>query len=535
LPDGKSIAFAALINDKTQIWVRDLDSLTARPLAGTEDGHSPFWSPDSRFLGFFANRKLKKIPAAGGPVFSLADAALYYGATWSSKDVIVFYTILGAGLSRVLASGGAIKQATTIDQAGEFDHRYPCFLPDGRHFLYTSVSAVSPGKTGLYIADLESKARVRLLAADSNALYAEPGYLLFDRDRTLMAQPFNPRTLELRGDPIPIAEQLSRGRSAVLAASSPFSASQTRVLAYFANGKSDAVQLAWYDRTGKMVGLVGQPGDMFHPSVSPDGTKVSVDRLDAQKGRYDIWIYDVARGTPSRFTFGSDTNNRSPVWSPDGNHIAFASGRNGSIGIYQKATSGAASEELLHSTTSERRPVDWSRDGRYLIEEARPTGKTLSDIWVSPLFGDRKPFPFLQTEFTEGGARLSPDGRWLAYYSTEAGRAEIYVRSFPAQEGKWQVSTDGGLNPVWRRDGKELFFFSANQTPVRNVMVVEVKSSATFQAGPPKSLFEVRIPFNPTPTFDLRPDGRFVIPTVVEHRGAGPMTVVINWTQGLIR
>jgi Tol biopolymer transport system component/predicted Ser/Thr protein kinase len=522
-PDGRRLAFVAVVDGKRSLWVRDLNSLAARPLAGTEEANDPFWSPDSRFLAFFAGGKLKKIGVAGGPVLTLCDAGTIRGGSWSKDDIIVFTPTLTGGLFQVPAAGGSTTAVTALDQTlGENSHRWPWFLPDGRHFLYTARNT-DPEKSAVYVAELDSKNRQRVIAASSNTVYAPPGYLLFVRERTLMAQPFDASKHVTTGDPAPIAEQVDY---VGIQMQGQFSSSQNGILAYtsgFLSGGS--TQLTWFDRSGKVAGVVGTPGVLSWPAISPDGKTVALDRADPQTGHYDLWLHDLAQGTASRFTFSAQTN-QYPVWSPDGTHIAFLSSRDGGVpNLYQKATSGASQDEALDKSTRTKQPEDWSRDGRYIIEQVNDP-KTKVDTWVLPLFGDRKPFPYLQTEFSEQAAKLSPNGQWLAYAADETKRFEIYVQSFPTPGGKWQVSTNGGILPIWSRDGKELFFIGADG----KLMAVDVKGSAKFEAGVPKPLFDVRLGGS---QFDVSKDGRFLIPVLTEQVVNAPMTVVVNWTAEL--
>ncbi|HEV2201370.1 MAG TPA: protein kinase [Bryobacteraceae bacterium] len=520
-PDGRRLALVATIEGKDQLWVRDLDSLTARALSGTEGASYPFWSPDSRTVAFFAVGKLKKIDAAGGPPLTLCDAVGTRGGTWNKDGVIVFGVISG-GIFRVPAAGGSAVPLTKLD-AGEIAHRYPWFLPDGRHFLYSAQSGEA-GKSGVYAADLQSKDRKRIVGETSNAVYAPPGYLLFVREQTLMAQPFDDKKLETMGDATPIAEHVDSVSS--FPNQTQFSISQNGVLAYTSGSSGGGSLLTWFDRSGKMTGTLGVPDVVGWGAISPDGKTVAVDRGD--QGAVDIWLHDLARGTASRFTFGPRTNEY-PVWSPDGSHIAFFSFRDGVAHPFQRATSGTAQDELLSKPLGEPSHLtvvnDWSRDGRYLILVTFGDPKTRSDVWVLPTFGDRKPFPYLQTEFAELWARLSPDGHWLAYTSDESKRNEIYVQSFPTPGGKWPVSTNGGERSVWSRDGKELYFVS----PDGKMMAAEVKSGSKFEAGVPKPLFDVRLPGGPNPWFDVGKDGRFLIPIQAEQTANAPMTVVVNW------
>jgi eukaryotic-like serine/threonine-protein kinase len=533
-PDGRRLAFVLTGEGKDSIWVRELDSIAARPFPGTEGAHEPFWSPDSRFIAFFASGKLKKIDVADGSVVTLCDAAVGYGGSWGTKDVILFSPIPNDGLFRVPAAGGSVTRATALDQTlGEVTHRLPWFLPDGRHFLYTGRSNAREN-TAVYVGELDSATRHRVVAVSSNAVYSRPGYLLFLRQQTLVAQPFDANKAQTTGDPIPIAEQVTSNSGGIVA-QGQFSTSQNGVLAYTSGDAGGDYQLTWFDRSGKIVGTVATPGLALWAAISPDGNTVVEDHPDPQTGLYDIWLHDLARGTNSRFTFNSKTN-RFPIWSPDGSHIAFAS-NDGVTNIYQKAASGVAQDEPLDKAEGRmKRPDDWSRDGRYIIEEVSNDPKTGYDIWVLPLFGDRKPFPYLNTEFNEHYAKLSPNGHWLAYVSDETKREEVYVQTFPTPGGKWQVSTNGGSRPIWSRNGKELYFFGPDQ----KLMAVEmkndaVKSGARFEAGVPKPLFESHFgavtAFNGW--FDVSKDGRFLIPQVVAPVTSEPMTVVVNWTAGL--
>jgi eukaryotic-like serine/threonine-protein kinase len=526
--DGRRLAFVGTQDGRHELWVRELDSLVARLLPATDGATYPFWSPDSRTIGFFQGGKLKKIDAGGGPAITLSDAPSGRGGSWSQNGVILFVPTVNVGIYRVSAAGGAATQVTTMNPAeGENAHRMPWFLPDGHHFLYTARN-IDPEKNAVYVADLDSEDRKRILAASSNAAYAAPGYLLFLRERTLMAQPFDASSVTTRGDAVPIAEEL---RYDGLNLVGRFSVSQNGVLAYTSGsfgGALNAVQLTWFDRTGKAIGTIGMPGVIQWPAISPDGHTVAFDRVAPPNGSVDIWLYDQARGTESRFTFNSPTNSF-PVWSPDGSHIAFESIRPGLGDLYQRATSGAAQDELLDKFVpgANPRPTDWSRDGRYIIEHVF-NPKTNADISVLPLFGDRKAIPYLHMDYNEGWGKLSPDGKWLAYQSDETKQYEIYVQSFPNPGGKWQVSTSGGIRPVWSRDGRELFFISYG----KKMMAVEVKSGAKFEAGVPKPLFDTRIATG-NYWFDVSKDGHFLIPSLVAEGTVAPISVVVNWTAGI--
>ncbi|MGH9253087.1 MAG: protein kinase domain-containing protein [Vicinamibacterales bacterium] len=489
-PDGRKLAFVASTGSGlTQLWMQPLDGLPAQMLAGTAGALSPFWSPDSRFIGFYAGGKLKTIDAAGGPPLTLADTTGFPGGTWNRDNVILFSTT-GAGsvIRRVAASGGAVSAATKLDtDNGETQHWSPFFLPDGRHFVYVVAGSKSGSPNdlnGIYVTALDSTERKLLVPGGSNVKYAQ-GYLIFLREQTLMAQPFDVGRLELTGDPVPIAEQVATGGlSGRLGA---FAVSEDRVLAYRSGFATDVSQLVWFDRTGKQVGVLGEPADYGDLELSPDGKRAAVSLFDPATSNRDIWLFDVTRGIKTRFTFDSAEETAS-IWSSDSSHVIFHSTRKGNPDLYRKASSGVGSEETIQADAIGESPLSWSRDSRFVLYARGESAQAL-DVWVLPLVGDRKPFPLLQTPFNEYPAVLSSDGQWVAYVSNESGRNEVYVMPFPGPGGKWQVSTAGGIWPRWRRDGAELFYLA----PDNRLMAAEVNGRGSgFDVGAVQPLFATR-------------------------------------------
>src|SRR6266571_402097 len=531
-PDGLRLAFVAIgANGVTSLWLRPLAALSAQPLAGTEGASYPFGSPDSRFIGFFAHGKLNKIDAAGGPPQTLCDAPSGRGGTWNRDGVIVFAPDIFSALYRVSAAGGAPAPLPLDKSRKEKVQHFPCFLPDGRHFLYragvTTAYARDKGN-GIYVGSLDSSEYKLILNDDTYAIYAS-GHLLFWRDGALMAQPFDVPSLQLSGEAVPIAEQVQMNLSEVRAT---FSVSENGVLV-FQRGTSvgSVTQLIWFERDGKQAGKSGEPVFGASPHISPDGQRVVAMLFDIQAGSTDLWLYDSALTRKTRFTFDPafDSN---PVWSPDGRSIAFSSDRKARFvyDIYQKDASGARNEELLFESNEYKRPTSWSADGRFLAYASSdgPNGK--ADIWIFPFSGDRKPFPFTQTaQFDEQRARFSPDGRFVAYDSDESGSRQVYVTAFPGPGGKLQVSTNGGSDPIWRGDGKELFFLSEGK-----LMAAEVKAKGSgLDIGNAQLLFDPHSGFGPNAHYDVTPDGkRFIVATVGEG-GSAPMNLVVNWTADL--
>ena len=430
--------------------------------------------------------------------------------------------VFPSALQKVSAAGGMPIAATTLGQ-GESSHRWPVFLPDGQHFLYNAFLAQQ--SLGVYVASLDSTERKMLLKADSgNVLYSQ-GHLLFLRETTLMAQAFDAQRLELTGDAFPIAEQIQTQGAPQVAV---FSASENGVLAYQTGTAAAGARLTWYDRSGKQTGVLGDAANYTDLELSPDAKRASVSM--AVGAARDIWLYDVVRGLKTRFTFDPATELES-IWSPDGSRVVFNSNRKGHHDLYQNASDGSGTEEALLEDNLDKYPVSWSPDGRSILYRSTG-GPTNIDLFVLPLSGDRKPVPFLKTQFNEVFGRFSPDGRWIAYSSNESGRTEIYVAPFPGPGGKRQISTVGGILPRWRRDGTEIFYL----TPDNKLMAAAVNGKgSSFEVGVVKPLFETRATGGRY-SYDVSADGqRFLINTLPGQATSSPVTVVLNWTAGLNR
>ncbi len=522
-PDGHTLAFTARPDPtKPQVLrLRPLDSLTAQQVPGTAGAALPFWSPDGRQIGFAAGGKLEKAAVSGGPPEILCDANIS-GATWNRGGVILFSS--GGNLYTVPDTGGTPTLLLAPDSSHqEIFLRFPQFLPDGRHFIFQVVLSI--GNSFLVVSSLDSKVTERLMPAESQAIYAEPGYLVYTSQGSLVARPFGAKALHFMGPAMPLVQGV--GRLAYYRYSF-FSVSPAGILAYQPGQYFETSQMTWFDRAGKKLGTVGQPGIYTAPAISPDGSKLGVSA--GESGKRDIWIYDLKRGTASRLTFDS-ADDTSTVWSPDGSRIVFASNRDGVFDPYQQAANGlGGAEPLFQSKLQNVRINDVTSDGRYLIyDTASPSGGGASGLWVLPLFGDRKPYHFVQASNCCKSATFSPNGRFVAYTSAETGRYEVYVETFPQQTGKWQISPSGGNVPMWRRDGKELFFLGLDG----KLMAVDVNTTgATFEAGIPKPLFQTQLNGGAAGRnfYVVAPDGRrFLMLVPVEPNNAEPITVVVNW------
>ena len=526
-PDGQRLAFTAVGSDgRYLLWVRPFDAATAHPLQGTEGATFPFWSSDSRYVGFFANGQLNRIDASGGPPLAIADASDGRGGSWGADGTILFTPDTISPIYRVPAAGGTPQPVTKLDASRQdVTHRWPQFLPDGKHFLFY-VHCNAPENSGIYADSFDGGQPELLVRSDSNAVYAPPGYLLFVRQGTMMAQRFDVGSLRLIGEAMPLAEQAAinlvfwRGF---------FTVSENGLLAYqVGNAAGENGQLLWFDRNGKQIGEAGTPTYFAMASLSPDGSKLAAE-IGVSGTTFNIWVFDLARrGIRTRLTFSSNID-AAPSWSPDGKTIAFASNQNGEFHLYQKAADGTGSTLPLVVDNAGENESSFSSDGRYLIfRRLAWTPGSHAEIWALPLFGDRKAFPVVQSpQFDLTAPALSPDGKWLAYTSHETGRPEIYVVPFGHGSGKWEVSTDSGMLPRWRHDGRELFYLSLDN----KIMSAEIsEQGASLVIGKVAPLFQV----NPSSIvhwpYDVSADGKkFVVITRGAQQSSAPLTLVVNW------
>jgi eukaryotic-like serine/threonine-protein kinase len=525
-PDGERLAFSAVSSDGRQLlWVRPLNLATPQPLEGTDGAMYPFWSADGRSLGFFANGKLNRIEASGGPPLVLCDVAVGRGGTWGADGTILFTPNLASPVFRIAASGGTPQPVTKLNEAlNERSHRWPQFLPDNKHFLYFAQTTVT-GAGSVYVASLDGGQPEVILQNDSGAIYSPPGYLLFVRQSTLMAQRFDASQLHLAGDPVSLAEHAGVNgvtHRAIL------SVSENGILVYqTGDATSTEDQLVWYDRTGKKIEVTSTPGTYVEPSVSPDSHKLAIASAP-MGGNFNIWVFDLARTTKTRLTF-SPSSDRQPSWAPDGKSVAFMSNRDGVNRIYTNASDGTgASTPLIMDNVNEFAP-SFSADGRYMLfERLAEQPNSHREIWGVLLSGDRKAFPVIQSQYDLFAPALSPDGKWLAYESRESGRPEICVIPFLHGAGKWQVSTAGGVQPRWRRDGRELFYLSMDN----KIMSAEItEQGSSLLVGKVQSLFQVNpVSFAVSSPYDVTGDGKkFVVPSLASPQESKPLTLVVNW------
>jgi eukaryotic-like serine/threonine-protein kinase len=521
-PDGLKLVFGAESAGRPSLWLRTLNAATERPLEGTEGARYPFWSPDSRWVGFFANNRLKTVDVSTGALKVLTIATPGRGGTWNRDGSIVFSSALNNALFRVPEAGGERVQVTRLEgqQSG---HCFPQFLPDGRHFMYY---AEGPSEArGVYLAQLDTSETRRLLDADSVPVYTS-GQLLFVRQGSLFAQPFDAARLALTGNPSPVADRVAFEPLGYAA----LSVSSAGAVMYRAGTRTGQRRFMWFNRRGEVVGAVGGPDDAtpLNPSLSPNGLRVVFSRTTDNA---DIWILDVVRGVMERFTSNPAVENR-PIWSHDGTRIVFArynEDRTASGDLYEKPTNGSGPEEAVPASPGYKTPTDWSPDGRFLLYDVGNVGEF--DIWALPINGDGKPFPIVQTMFDERQAQFSPDGKWIAYQSNETGQFEIYVQPFPGSGTKQRISASGGAQVRWRKDGRELFFIALDSRLM--AAPVELDSRAgVVTAGASVPLFETRIGGAvqgvENQQYDVATDGqRFLMNTLADEATA-PITTILN-------
>jgi len=525
-PDGQHLVFAgASAGGRSVLWLRSLASGSGRPLPGTDGSALPFWAPSSRSIGFFsADRRLKRIDLDDGVVRELATASLPRGGAWNGDDTILF--VPGTGSIYSMSATGGERTALTKLEASHSAHGFPSFLPDGRRFLYYVWG--TPEVRGVYLTALGSGNGRRLLNADSPAVYAPPGHLLFLRGGTLYAQGLDPAAGATVGKPFAVADRIATGLVPVRAAAA-VSASASGHIAYRTGGEPERRQFQWVDRSGRVLSAVGEPdsGAPMSPSLSRDGRRLAMHR--AVDGNVDVWILDLARGAFSRFTSHS-ANEIHPLWSPDGTRIFFNSNRRGSYALFEKATDGAADETLV--AAMQGRAADWSRDGSELLFE-RHDPTALSDVWIVPVGRGQEPRPLIQSEFVESDPQLSPDGAWIAFSSTETGRSEVYLQAFPGPGSRLPVSVDGGAQVRWRRDGRELFFIGLDDRMV-SVAISFAGDGRSPRLAAPVPLFATSVGGAQQPgsrqQYCVSPDGqRFLMNTILEGAPASPITLILNW------
>lgn len=525
-PDGRFLALVGYSDqaNTNMIWTYEVGGKRATTVPGTEDASHPFWSPDSRSVGFFAQGKLKKVDVFSGTSAQvLCEAPHGRGGSWNRDGVILFTPEVFTGLYRVSSAGGAPVEITKPDMSRfESSNRWPVFLPDQRHFLYMAANFSGRfDKNMIYVGALDSDEKRPIVSASSNAAYADPGYLLYWRDGALVAQRFDSRSYAVSGEPHTISDEVQYFPQTDLAV---FDVAGKGILAVQTGKGAAKSQLQWFDRSGKQVGSVaGPPGAIANPGLSPDGRRVAFDQTDIDGRHQTIWIHELANNALTRLTFTPGLN-QDPVWSPDGKRIAYTSSQAINFHIYQKNADGSGSEQQMADLgVNQENPWDWSRDGRYLLLRKE------TELWLMSAT-DQQPKPFLQSQSSVRNAKFSPDGRWVAYSSNETGNWEVYVSAFPNASSKWQVSRGGGEEPRWRRDGKELFYLSGDG----KMTAVAIGTGSNFEAGPPLTLFQThrRQPISAMDvfTYDVTADGqRFLINSKLDEPNAAPLSIILNW------
>jgi len=518
-PDGSRVVFVATNPaGKRVLWMRPLDSVDAKPLEGTDDAVAPFWSPDGRFIGYFSNRKLLKIDASGGQPQTICDAAEDRGGTWNRDGIILFGGL--EGVYRVSAQGGTPTLATKAGEKEEA-HRWPYFLPDGRHFLFLA-DAETKEDHHVRIGSLDSQETEILFNAISRLEFAA-GYLLYVNQGTLVAHPFDTGTRKLSGEPKVLAANiLDVGQNHEF----DFSVSETGALTYQVGSPNS--QLTWFDRTGKKLSTVGEVRPYVGAVLSRDGKTVATSLADADGRVADIWLVDLTRDNLiTRLTFEPSVE-ADPAWSPDGKQLVFGSNRSGGgkIDLYLKAAGGASNDQLVFSSDSTKFPTSWSRDGKFILFE-NWAPKSKGAIWTLSLV-DNKASPLFQTTaYDQFQAQISPNGRYVAYTSNESGKSDVFVQPFAATGEKWRISSEGAGLPLWRDDGKELYYLTFEG----KLMAVDIGESPKFQPSVPRQLFQANVKAANGLCYGAAPDGqRFLINTSIQNTGSTTMTIVLNWT-----
>jgi Tol biopolymer transport system component len=525
-PDGRKLAIAGGADGKLQIFIRSLDSTALQPLAGSDGATYPFWSPDSQYVGFFADGKLKKVPAEGGTVQVICDAADGRGASWSVDDVIAFSPGPYEGIYTVSAAGGTRSELTKVEgQSAGVSHRVPFFLPDGQHVLYFTLSAGgATAEEGVYAVSLKDKKSTKLLSERSAAIYADPGYLLFIRDGNLLAQRFDPASLKLSGDATPIAEDVQFN---AIRRTGTFTTATNGVLVYQTGAQGGKAQMNWYDvLTGKDLGKVGTPGGYQTVDLAPDSKKAIARIGDPQSGAVELWEYDLARDVFTRLTFSGTTIG--VAWAPDSSKVAYGLNRAGTWTIVEKPINGGGGERELVSSAAgagERTPNSYSWDGKYLAFQQRNLTNRSWDIWMLPLSGDQRAYPFVASTANETNGNFSPDGKWFTYTSDESGRLETYVVPFPRPGGKWQVSANGALGGGWDRKGR----FGLLAFPLKYFLVPMQAHGDQLEIGKPQPVLG-DVDLAHWRSASLTADGdRFLAVVPLEKGGVANLTLVSNW------
>jgi serine/threonine-protein kinase len=527
-PDGTHLVYVANTGGSSQLYLRALDSLEAKPIEGTEGAAGPFFSPNGQWLGFFAGGRLKKVSISGGPPLILCDAQFGRGATWGPNDTIVFAPTRSSGLFQVSAAGGAPEVLNTLK--GAPSHRYPEVLPGGKAVLFTVGTSGSWDNAQIVVQELETGQRRVLVEGGTSPRYAPTGHLVYARAGTLLAVPFDLERLEVSGATVPVIEGVV---TEALGGKALFSFSRNGSLLYVPGASPEQPDrtLVWVDRQGLAGVLPASPRRYKYPRLSPDGGRLAVNIVGPES---DVWLYDLSGETLTRLTFEGD--NERPVWTPDGKRVTFASRRAGPFNLFWRSADGSGSDERLTTGEHFQNPESWSSDGRVLaFQEVNPT--TNSDIWVLPLEGERQPRPFLRTPFNEADATFSPDGLWLAYASDESGQYKVYVQPFPGPGGKRQISTEGGREPVWNPNGRELFYRNGDK-----MIAVDISTEPAFRAGTPRLLFEAGYegpgPGSDGANYDVSPDGQRFVMIQAGQEEQEPVTqinVVLNWFEELKR